>query len=99
MGLNTGVIPGYNSRTITTQTTTLVKSGQGVLHALDFTAVANGTITIYDALTATGTPIRTITSPGTVTQNEVNKILDITFSTGLTIVTGVANQDIVVSFI
>lgn len=99
MGINTGVIPGYNSVTITTQTTTLVKSGQGILHALDFTAVANGTITIYDALTASGTPIRIITSPGTVTQNEVNKILDINFTTGITIVTGAANQNIVVSYI
>lgn len=87
-----------NYKNITTQTTTLVKSGAGFLFGLDFTATAAGTITIYDGLDATGVKMRTITSPGTLLQSEVNKVLNLAFSIGLTIVTGGASQDIVVSY-
>lgn len=81
---------------ITTQTTTVVLSKPGVLKRLDFTAVANGVITIYDDITAVAAnKIRTITSPGTILENEVNKVLDIALSRGCTIVTSGANQDIV----
>lgn len=87
----------YNN--ITTQTTTTVKSGEGFLHAIDFTAAPSGVITIFDSLTGAGKAIRTITSPATLLQSEVNKILDIKFDIGLTIVTSGANQNIVVSYL
>ena len=84
---------------ITTEATTLVKTGQGFLHMIDFTATASGVITIYDGIDASGTKLRTITTPATVLQNEVNKQLDISFSVGLCIVTSVATQDILVSYL
>lgn len=83
---------------ITTQTTTLLKTGPGTLHTLDYTATASGTITIYDGISAGGTKLRTITTPATLLQSEVNKVLDLEFIVGLTIVTATASQDIVVAF-
>ena len=91
--------PYCNPLNITTQATTLVKTGQGFLHILDFTAVANGVITIYDGIDATGTKLRTITTPGTVLQNEVNKIMDLSFAVGLCIVTSGASQNILVNYL
>lgn len=96
---NGRLIPFYDYATITTQTTTLVKSGAGYLHLIDYTATASGVITIYDGLSASGTKIRTITSPATLLQNEQNKFFDIEFKTGLCIVTSGANQDILVSYL
>lgn len=55
---------GFTPVEITSKTTTLIKSGAGVIG--DITINKSGstdTITVYDALTATGTPIATITSP------------------------------------
>lgn len=89
---------GYSYTRITTQTTTVILSGAGILGTLDFTATANGVITIYDNTAASGTVIRTITSPATLLQSEQNKVLNLAFSTGLTIVTSGANQDIVVGY-
>jgi hypothetical protein len=81
----TAVSYGFTPLGITTQTTTLVKTGAGMIG--DITINKSGstdTITVYDALTATGTPLATITSP-TVGMKfcELYK-----FSTGLCIVTG-----------
>jgi hypothetical protein len=76
---------GFTPLGITTKTTTLVKAGAGVIG--DITINKSGstdTITVYDALTATGTPLATITSP-TVGM----KFCELyRFSVGLTIVTG-----------
>lgn len=79
------VTDGFTPVEITSKTTTLVKSGAGLVG--DITINASGstdTITVYDALTATGTPIATITSP-TVGMKfcELYK-----FTTGLCVVTG-----------
>lgn len=95
------VVPFYSYTNITAAapTTTVVKSGGGFLHAIDFTAAANGVITIYDNTAASGTKIRTITSPATLLQSEQNKVLDIEFTNGLTIVTSGAAQDILVSYL
>ena len=76
---------GFTPLGITTKTTTLVKTGAGMIG--DITINASGavdTITVYDALTATGTPLATITAP-TVGMKfcELYK-----FTTGLCIVTG-----------
>ena len=79
------VIDGFNHAVINTATTTTIKSSSGMLH--NITVNTKGTvasaITVYDALTATGTPIAIIDSLNLYgTFN-----FDINFSVGLTIVT------------
>lgn len=93
----TGPIYDYNN--ITTQTTTLVKSGSGLLHSIVFNKpTATGTVKVIDGLTDTTPIIATITSPS-ANIVRVCLIYDVAFSTGLTIVTEVANQDITVSYL
>jgi len=81
---------------ITTDTTTLVKPGAGVLVSVCVnTPSATETITIYDGLTAAGTKIGTITvyaSTNPCFPYNVN------FLVGLTVVTGVAGGDITVAY-
>jgi len=93
---STGLI--YRSVNITGQTTTLVKTGGGLLHSITLNnPVATGTIKFNDALTDT-TPvlgiITTKTSPMPVTL-----VYDIEFAVGLTIVTGTASQDITIAYL
>lgn len=91
------VTPYCNTNNITTNTTTLVKSGAGFLHTITLNKpVATGTIALYDALTAT-TPFATITVPAG--QMVVTLAYDKAFTTGLTIVTATVAQDITVSYI
>lgn len=76
---------GFTPLGITTKTTTLVKTGAGLIGDITINATGSAdTITVYDALTATGTPLATITAP-TVGMKfcELYK-----FTTGLCIVTG-----------
>lgn len=74
----------YASARILTATTTLVKSGPGLLASVIVdTNVAASVITIYDALTATGTAIAIITCSGAV---PFFLPYNIPFSTGLCIV-------------
>ena len=82
---------------ITTQTTTLLKTGAGVLHSITFNKpVSTGTCKIDDALTDTTPVIGTITTPAS--PMPVTLIYDVEFTVGLTIVTGTASQDITVAF-
>jgi hypothetical protein len=76
---------GFTPLGITTKTTTLVKAGAGMVGDITINATGTAdTITVYDALTAVGTPIATITSP-TIGM----KFCELyRFSVGLTIVTG-----------
>lgn len=100
MALNTGVIGGYNFVNITAAapTTTVVKSGTGVLHTITFNKpVATGVVTVYDNTAASGTIIATITIPASPLP--VTLVYDATFATGLTIVTATAAQDLTVSYI
>jgi len=86
----------YQSKNITTQTTTTLKSAPGVLHTISINTPANsGTITVYDNTVGSGTKIATITS---FTGVPANLIYDVNFWTGLTIVTAVAAPDITVTF-
>lgn len=76
---------GFTPVEITSKTTTLVKSGPGMIASITVnTAGSADTITVYDALTATGTPIATITAPG-VGQKFCEGY---NFAVGCTIVTG-----------
>lgn len=78
-------IDGHKKSVISTATTTLVKSGKGKLHAIVINSKGTvaSTITIYDALTATGTPYAVIDSLNL----SGSFIYDIDFDTGLCIVT------------
>lgn len=78
----------YKYNNITTATTTLIKTGSGILAGITVNGGTIGAITIYDNTTASTTKIATIASPfaGQVIP------FGIGFSTGLTIVTGAATD-------
>lgn len=81
---------------ISTATTTVVKSGAGFLHMIMVNkAVASDVITIYDNTSAAGTKIATVTMPAVLLSSQVNLRFDVTFSTGLTIVTAQASDSTV----
>lgn len=84
---------GNSYANITTNTTTTVKTGAGILDKIQInTAGTTSTITIYDSLTATGTKI------GTASGNaQAGLSYNIRFTTGLTIVTTGA-PDLTVSY-
>lgn len=90
----------YGYANITTTTTTTIKSGAGFLHALTLmTPVATSVITLYDNTAGSGTKIGTITLPAAISnQGPVVVPLNISFTTGLTIVTATAASDITVSY-
>jgi hypothetical protein len=86
----------FEYRNITTDTTTVVKSGPGYLHTVCVnTPAATGTIQIYDNTAASGTKIGLITSFASVSGCFT---YDVAFWTGLTVVTATAAPDITVSF-
>lgn len=86
-------IGGYNRTNITTGTTTLVKTGPGVLHAIAINKlVASATIEYDDAVTNTNS-MGIITLPGTITAlAPFSMTLDAAFATGLSITTSGATD-------
>lgn len=90
----------YSYSNISTATTTTVKSGSGFFHALVInTPVASSVITIYDNTAGSGTKIGTITLPAVLLQEGPNPaIYNVSFGTGLTIVTATGASDITVSY-
>lgn len=75
----------YGSTHITTNTTTTIRTGSGVLHAISINtkgATAN-TATVYDNSAGSGTVIAVIDTTAQVQ----TLFYDIAFNTGLTIVT------------
>ncbi len=86
----------YVYTNITTQTTTTVKSGSGMLHAIVLnTPVASAVVTIYDNTAGSGTLIGTITLPGTLlSSGPVTVMINGKFNTGCTIVTSGATMNI-----
>lgn len=95
--LNVEPIYAYNN--ITTTTTTVCKSGAGTLHAIIVNkATASAVITLFDNNAASGTTIGTITLPATLLDNHFDLVYDVSFSTGLTVLTGTAACDITVAF-
>lgn len=89
----------FSFSNIVSATTTVVKSGAGLLHSINVNkAVAAATITIYDNTAASGTKIGTITfGAALLTDPPLLGLYDVTFATGLTIVTSGAT-DITVSW-
>lgn len=83
----------FSYANITTATTTTVKSGAGFVHAITVNTTAAGAITIYDNTAGSGTKIGTLKA----SVAEQTFILNVTFGTGLTIVTAAAS-DITVSW-
>ena len=83
-------------KNITTQTTTLVKTGGGFLYAIIFNKpVATGTVEYDDAITNTNA-MGTITTPAS--PQPYTLVINAEFTTGLSITTGTANQDITVIY-
>ena len=73
---------------ISTATTTVVKTGPGLLHAINIQGTTTGTVTGYDNTAASGTPIFLYpigTPTGTYTYNGA-------LSIGLTVVTSAADK-------
>lgn len=93
---STGASGIWNKTYITTQTTTLIKSGAGILHTITFNKpVSTGTCELDDAITQTN-PFGIITSAATSVP--VTLIYDVEFTAGLSITTAVAAQDITVAW-
>jgi hypothetical protein len=81
---------------ITTDTTTVVKSGSGILRMVSIgTPAATETITLYDNTAASGTVIAVIT---VVAGAPIALPYDVVFNTGLTVVTATAAGDITVAY-
>ena len=83
----------FNYTNIATGTTTTVKTGGGMLHTLTVNTTAAGAITVYDNTAGSGTKIATIKASVV----EQTFVFDLSFTTGLTIVTAAAS-DITVSW-
>ncbi len=86
-------IQKWNYTNITSATTTLVKTGAGVLHSIVVNTTAAGSIKIEDALTDTTPLIGTLKA----SVAEGTYLYDVEFTTGLNIVTAGAS-DITVSW-
>lgn len=100
MATNVGTAVGYSYTNITlaAPTTTVVKTGAGILHTVTFNKpVATAVVTIYDNTAASGTVIGTITVPAS--PMPVTLTYNVAFATGLTITTATAAQDITVTYI
>lgn len=86
-------IGGYNYTNITSATTTVVKTGPGVLHIIAVnTDVASATITVYDNTAASGTKIGTLTCQASTVGEPKSVTYDAAFLTGLTLVTSGATD-------
>ena len=76
---------------LTTADTHLIRTGPGALVGIIVnSAVATGTITVYDGLDASGVEIATITYPATLLNNHGTFPYFVQLTTGLTVVTSQA---------
>lgn len=83
---------GHSFTNITTNSTTTVKTGAGVLRSINFNnpsaiTVASLTLTIYDNTAGSGTLIGTIVVPVDAAAKPFDINYDVAFTTGLTLVT------------
>lgn len=95
--VNVGTVQGYTPANIATSTTTTVKSGAGVLHGINVNTKGTiaSTATVYDNTSASGTILAILDTLSLSGWNQ----FDVTFSTGLTIVTtGTSPSNITVSY-
>lgn len=91
----------FNYTNIDDTSTNSIKTGQGFLHSVVInTQLADGVVEIYDNTAASGTVIATITSPSTLlADGPKTAIYDVKFTTGLTVKTSGANQDVTVTWV
>lgn len=87
----------YRYFNIVSATTTVLKSGYGVLHRIIFNKrIAAGVTTVYDNTSAAGTKIGTITEGAAILSDPPNSTeYNVEFAYGLTVVTSAA-EDITV---
>lgn len=78
----------YNNNYIITATTTVVKTGKGILHTITVAGGTAGTIVVYDNTAASGTILANFSSTNALQ----TYIFDVAFATGLTIVTSAATS-------
>ena len=91
-------VVGYNATPITGTETKIVKPDAGFLKRLVFNKpVATGTVTLYDAQSAVGTPFAIVTIPAS--PMPVTLDYEVRFLVGLTVVVGTAAQDLTVVWI
>lgn len=85
---------GAKFTNVAASATTVVKTGAGILHRIVVnTALATGTLTIYDNTAASGTKIATVTIPAAPAPSHFVLEFQCAFATGLTIVGATANID------
>jgi hypothetical protein len=91
------MFPGCSYSHISTNATTVVKSGPGVLHSITINKLgATNTATVYDNTAGSGTVIAVINDAVA----QVSLIYDLAFSIGLCVVTsGTTAPDLTVSHI
>lgn len=97
INVSNAATPGYSFSNISTDATTVVKSGAGVLNAVTVNTKGTvaSTVTIYDNTAASGTVIATIDSLNLSGQF----LFSVAFTTGLTVVTtGTVAPNITVSY-
>lgn len=78
----------FNDTYISTATTTVVKTGAGLLHTIVVSGGTAGTVIIYDNTAASGTIIASFDSTNAL----ATYTFDCTFTTGLTIITAAATK-------
>jgi hypothetical protein len=91
----TVTIGGYNYTNITSNATTVVKTGPGILHSIvvNTPPAATGTLTLYDNTAGSGTKIGTLTGNTATSMPAYTLVYDVAFSTGLTAVTATQAGD------
>jgi len=88
-----------NYITLAAPTTTAIATGPTILHSIVINkCAANGVITVYDGVDATGTVKAIITMPAALLKNQETMIYDTVFNKGICIVTSGAAQDISVMY-
>lgn len=91
-------IGAWDKAHISTATTTVIKSGAGILGSIIINkAIALSAVTIYDGTNAQGTVIGIITQPLALLSSQRIMTYNCKFSTGLTIVTS-STDDITITY-
>ena len=84
---------GFEVENINSASTTTVKTGEGILAAVNFNKlVASSSVTIYDNTEASGKTIGTITQPLGLLASQIVMPFNVRFTNGLTVVTSAADD-------
>lgn len=80
--------PKYSYTYISTGTTTVIATGDAILHSITVNGGTTGTIIVYDNTAASGSIIASFDT----TNTPANYVFDVTTSKGLTVVTSAATK-------